>query len=145
MLKKLVNSKTVKGMDVTNTHLDGICEECILSKMDEKPFENREDRDSQLFGTLHADLIGPMNPEARWSHAKFSLVINDNFSGFRFMFNLKHKDRAAKSIMDLDKAIEAKFHKRIHILKTNNGGEFVTALFKTLSREGNYIDDFSRL
>jgi len=43
MLKKLVNSKTVKGMDVTDTHLDGICEECILSKMDEKPFKTRED------------------------------------------------------------------------------------------------------
>ena len=64
MLKKLVNSKTVKRMDVTNTYLDGICEECILSKMDEIPFETREDQDSQLFGTLHADLIGPMNPEA---------------------------------------------------------------------------------
>jgi len=34
--QELVNSKTVKGMDMTNTHLDGICEECILSKMDEK-------------------------------------------------------------------------------------------------------------
>jgi len=32
MLKKLVNSKTIKGMDVTHTHLNGIGEECILSK-----------------------------------------------------------------------------------------------------------------
>ena len=34
MLKKLVNSNMVKGMDVTNTHLDSICEDCILGKMD---------------------------------------------------------------------------------------------------------------
>jgi len=60
MLKKLVNSKTIKGMDVTDAHLDGIC----LSKMDEKPFKTREDRDSQLFGTLHTNLIGLMNPAA---------------------------------------------------------------------------------
>ena len=122
-------------MDVTDTHLDGICEECILSKMDEKPFKNREDRDSQLFGTLHANLIGPMNPEARWPHAKFSLVINDDCSGFGFVFNLKHKDRAAKSIMDLDKAIEAKFHKRTHTLKTDNSGEFVNSTLQKHCQE----------
>src|SRR5882724_10343738 len=112
MLKKLVNSKTVKGMDVTDTHLDGICEECILSK------------------------IGPMNPEARWSHAKFSLVINDDCSGFGFMFNLKHKDEAAKSIMDLDKAIEAKFHKRTHTLKTDNGGKFINSTLQNIVKSG---------
>ncbi len=38
ILKKLVNSNVVKGMDVTNTQLGGICEDCILGKMDEKPF-----------------------------------------------------------------------------------------------------------
>jgi len=96
ILKKLVTSETIKGMDVTDTHLDGICEECILGKMDEKPFETREEQDTQLFGTLHADLMGPMNPEARWSHAKFSLVINNDCSRFGFMFNLKHKDKVTK-------------------------------------------------
>ena len=83
-------------MDVTDIHLDGICKECILGKMDEKPFETREERDTQLFGTLHVDLMGPMNPEARWSHAKFSLVINNDCSRFGFMFNLKHKDKVTK-------------------------------------------------
>jgi len=39
MLKKLVNSSTVKGMEVTNTHPSGICKDCVMGKMDEKPFE----------------------------------------------------------------------------------------------------------
>jgi|SRR5882724_12519630 len=51
MLKKLVTSETVKGMDMTDTHLDSICEECILGKMDEKPFGAREEQDTQLFRT----------------------------------------------------------------------------------------------
>ena len=68
MLKKLVTSRTVKGMDVTDSHLDGICKECILGKMDEKPFKVRETQHTQLFGTLHTDLMGPMNPESQWSH-----------------------------------------------------------------------------
>jgi len=79
--------------------------------MDEKPFEGRKDRDPLLFGTFHADLMGPMNPEARWSHARLSLVINDDCSGFGFMFNLKHKDDTVKVIIDLDKAIDTKFQK----------------------------------
>src|SRR6266481_4773166 len=127
ILKKLVNSNVIKGMDVTNTQLGGICEDCILGKMDEKPFTSRMDRDTRLFGTLHANLIGPMLPEARWTHARFSLIINDDCSGFGFVFNLKHKDDAVKAIIDLDKAIETKFQKRIHTLRTDNGGEFVNA------------------
>ena len=42
MLKMLVNSNTMKGMDVTNTQLNGICEACILCKMDKKLFETRK-------------------------------------------------------------------------------------------------------
>jgi len=93
--------------------------------MDEKPFGVRIARDSQLFGTLHADLIGPMSPEAQWTQARYSLIINDDCSGFGFSFNLKNKDEAAKAIIDLDRAIETKFQKRIHTLQTDNGGEFV--------------------
>jgi len=96
-----------------------------MGKMDEKLFNIRNEHDSQIFGMLHADLMGPMNPEARWTHAKFSLVINDDCSSFGFVFNLKHKDKTAKMIMELDKAIETKFQKRVHTLRTDNGGEFV--------------------
>jgi len=125
MLKNLVNSSAVKGMDITNSHLEGICEDCIMGKMDEKPFSIRNKRDSQIFGMLHADLMGPMNPEARWTHAKFSLVINDDCSGFGFVFNMQHKDEATKTIIKLDKAVETKFQKRVHTLRTDNGGELV--------------------
>jgi len=111
LLKKLVSSKIVKDLEVTNTQLNGICKDYILGKMDEKPFEGRKDRDPLLLSTLHADLMGPMNPEARWSHARFSLVINNDCSGFSFMFNLKHKDNTVKAIIELDKTIETKFQK----------------------------------
>ena len=124
MLKKLVNSGLVKGMDVNNNNLQGICKTCILGKMDEKQFETRSSRDLLLFGTLHADLIGPMSPEVRWTHAKFCLVVNDDCSGFGFVFNLKHKDETVKTLIDLDKAIETKFQKQIHTLHTDNRASF---------------------
>ena len=113
--QRLVSSKSVRGMDVTDTHLSGTCEDCILGKMDEKPFENRQQWGSRLFRTLHTDLIGLMNPEARWTHAKFCLVVNDNCSGFAF--NLKHKDEVAKILIDLDSAIETKFQRGYTPLK----------------------------
>ena len=116
LLKKLVGSEIVMGLDVTSAQLDGICEDCILGKMDKKPFQNRGDRNTLLFGTLHADLMGPMSPMARWSHARFCLDINDDCSGFGFAFNLKHKNDTTKAIIDLDKAIEMKFQKHIHTL-----------------------------
>src|SRR5882724_7141184 len=110
-LKKLVGSKHVKGMEVTNIQLTGICGDCILGKMDERPYATRIERDPQVFGTLHADIIGTMSPEARWTHAKFSLIIHDNCSSFGFAFNLTTKDQTTKTIMDLDRAIENKFQR----------------------------------
>ena len=98
-----------------------------MGKMDKKPFEIQLGRDSRAFGTLHADLIGPMNPEARWSHAKYSLVIHDECSSFGFIFNLMHKDHTGKVIISLDKVIENKFQKQVHTLRTDNGSEFINS------------------
>jgi len=130
-LKKLVGSKHVKGMEITNIQLAGICGDCILGKMDERPYETRIERDPRVFGTLHADIIGPMTPEARWTHAKFSLIIHDDCSSFGFAFNLTTKDQTTKTIMDLDRAIENKFQRRVHTLRTDNGGEFVNNELRT--------------
>src|SRR5882724_6958830 len=38
-LKKLVGSNHIKGMEVTNNQLTGTCGDCILGKMDERPYE----------------------------------------------------------------------------------------------------------
>ena len=85
-----------------NTHLTDIWKDCVIGKMDEKPFETWTECDSQLIGTLHADLIGLTTPQAQWMHAKFSLIIHDNCSIFGFVFNLTHKDQTMKTIMDMD-------------------------------------------
>src|SRR5882724_4463946 len=50
MLKKLADSGAVRGMEITNTQLTGMCRSCILGKMDEKPYEARSERDSWVFG-----------------------------------------------------------------------------------------------
>ena len=38
ILQKLVGSNIVKGMVIMDNNLSGICEDCILGKMDKKPF-----------------------------------------------------------------------------------------------------------
>ena len=135
MLKKLANSGVVKGMEVMNTQLTSICRSCILGKMDEKPYEAWSERDSRVFRTLHADLIGPMTLEAQWTHAKFSLIIHNDCSSFGFAFDLSHKDQTARIIIDLDKVIENKFQKRIHTLRMDNGGKFMNSELQTHCRE----------
>jgi len=79
--------------------------------------------------------MGSMTPEARWSHANFSLVVHDECSSFRFVFNLTHKDHTVKVLINLDKAIENKFRKWVHTLKTNNGGEFTNNELQTYCQD----------
>ena len=98
--------------------------ELHLRQNDERPFETRSEHDSQIFGTLHANLIGPMTPEAHWSHTKYSLILHDECSSFGFAFNLTHKI-TLRTIIELDTAIETKFQKQVHTLKTGNGSDFI--------------------
>ena len=49
MLKKLATSGIIKGIEVTNMQLTGICEDCIVAKMDEKPFKNQTECDTRTF------------------------------------------------------------------------------------------------
>jgi len=70
-------------------------------------------------------------PWSKVSHDKFSLLINDNCSGFGFVFNMCHKDETTRAIIELDKVIEMKFQKRVHTLWTDNGGEFVNQQLQT--------------
>jgi len=108
-----------------STQLVGICGNCILGKMDERLFKTQSEHDSQVFRTLSADLIGLMTPEAQWSHAKFSLIIHNNFTSFGCTFNLTHKDHTTRTVIDLEKVIENKFQKQIHTLRADSGDKFI--------------------
>ena len=103
--------------------------------MDKKLFKIQTEQDSWVFGTLHANLMGPMTLEAQWSHAKFSLVIHDDCSNFGFVFNLTHKDHTWKIIINLDKVIEKNLQKRVHTLKTYNSGEFINNELQTYCQD----------
>ena len=52
MLKKIVTSWIVKGMEVIIMQLTRICKDSIVAKMDEKPFKNQTEHDTQTFGTF---------------------------------------------------------------------------------------------
>src|SRR5882724_5810754 len=47
----------------------------------------------------------------------------------------RRDDASCSEIMDLDKAIEAKFQKRTHTLKTDNSGEFVNSTLQKHCQE----------
>jgi len=61
--------------------------------------------------------------------------VHDDLSTFGFAFNLKHKDHAAKALMDLDKPIKKKFQKQVCTLKMDNGGKFINTKLQTYCQE----------
>jgi len=72
-LKKLVGSKIISASKWQTLNSMVFANIASYGKMDEKPFEEEKNRDFLTFyGTLHADLYGPMNPESRWTHTRFS-------------------------------------------------------------------------
>jgi len=81
------NPKRVSGIQLherngcheytTHGHLWG-----LFWKMDERHLKIEQSMTHNCSEPFHADLIGPMKPKARWSHARFSLIVHDDCSTF---------------------------------------------------------------
>jgi len=78
LLKEIARSSSVKGTEVMNTQLPGICGSCILGQMDEKPLKLSQGNNSQVLELYMPTSYRTMNC-GQWSHTKFSLIIHNNF------------------------------------------------------------------
>lgn len=101
------------------------------------PFPKKSNNCSKdLLELIHSDICGPMKTTSLGGYKYLSVFIDD-FSRKTFVRLLKNKSDIFEAFKTFKAAAERETGKRIKVLRTDNGGEYLSADFSNfLEREG---------
>lgn len=133
-LKKLKQG-IVTGIDFKESNLKD-CVVCAKGKQSKIPFNHEGTRASELLELIHSDLCGPIETEGTRASRYFLTFICDK-SRRIFVYVLQFKSQVLESFKDFKARVENQTGKRIKILRTDNGKEYVNnEMKKFLSKSG---------
>ena len=102
------------------------CLVCPFAKQTRNVFPNSSIRSTACFELLHIDLWGPYNTPTV-DGKKYFLTIMDDFSRVTWLFLLSHKSAVCVSIRMFLQYVQTQFGKKVKVLRTDNGTEFVNS------------------
>ena len=135
-LQSMVNKGLVNGVKIEDK-ADIFCEACQLGKAHVLPFKQKsEHRQWQLGEFFHSDLCGPMSVDSLGG-SRYFIAFKDDFSGYRYVYFLKHKSDVYDVFKKFERLIYNKFNRSMKVLHTDNGREYCNRLMsKYLSERG---------
>jgi transposase InsO family protein len=89
--------------------------------------EIRQRKVSESFAPLdliHSDLMGPFSHPSI-NKVRFFLIFFDDFSRFTWIYFLRKKSEVFQHLKDFKALVETQSGKKIKVLRTDNGGEYV--------------------
>jgi hypothetical protein len=113
----------------------GVCEGCVLGKHPQEKFvKGKSQRASTPLDLIHSDLMGPfLHPSIR--KVRFVLIFVDDFSRFTWIYFLRKKSKVFQHLKDFKALVETQSRKKIKVLRTDNGGEYVNHEIHNLLHE----------
>ncbi|PKU59088.1 Retrovirus-related Pol polyprotein from transposon TNT 1-94 [Dendrobium catenatum] len=91
---------------------------------------------------IHFDVWGPVQTGSNQGYFYYVSFIDD-FSKFTWVYPLIHKSYVFAKFLEFQHYAEHQFSQRIHILRTDNGGEYINNKFKTLCNHHGIIHQTS--
>lgn len=105
------------------------CEICKEGKQTRTPFKRSHTRAKEVLELVHSDLCGPMENESIGG-ARYFLVFVDDHSRKIFVYFLKQKSEVLSYFIEFRSMVEKQTGKKLKILRTDNGGEYVNSSMK---------------
>lgn len=121
---------------------DGICDICIKSKQTRLPFNSERTRANRPLEIIHTDVCGPFE-QSTWDGNKYFVSLIDDFTNFVMVYPIKGKFEVPSIIKEYIAEVEGKWNLKIHKLRCDNGGEYVSAIFKNWCKAKGIILDYS--
>lgn len=135
-LTKMKNNNMVSGMDLEGITTSLECTVCARCKITRKPFKSSNNREKTILGLVHSDICGPMNTESLGG-AKYFVTFIDDHTRYTEVAMLRNKSDVLEAFKKYKRKVENYTGKRIKMLRTDNGGEFLSSAFtKFLEEEG---------
>ncbi|KAL0424086.1 UNVERIFIED_CONTAM: Retrovirus-related Pol polyprotein from transposon TNT 1-94 [Sesamum radiatum] len=133
-LSLLSNQNLVDGLPMI-THIDAVCESCVVGKQHRDSFpKNSNKRASEVAELIHADVCGPMQTPSL-NNNRYFVVFVDDFSRMTWVYFVKEKSEVFSIFRKFKASIEKQSENAVKVLRTDRGGEFVSAEFNSFCEE----------
>src|SRR6516165_5737465 len=129
-------------LDRFDFHSYDVCESCLLGKMPKSPFTGKGERAKDVLGLVHSDVCGPMSTQARGGYAYF-ITFTDDHSRYGYVFLMRHKSEAFDKFKEFRHEVEKQTGKSIKILRSDRGGEYLSAEFQDHLRENGILSQWT--
>lgn len=155
-IRNMCNDGTVTGLRIHgNESSDFQCDACIFGKSHRQSFPSSStSRTSRLLALVHSDVNGPLETPSLGGSRYFITFIND-FSKWRTVYMMKKKSDSFKCFTTFHKMAEthtgakienvdpihrcAQPNEKLKSLRTDNGGEYLSDIFKSYLNEHGII------
>lgn len=128
--KKRISQLQKSGLLKTNENVSfDICESCLSGKMTKAPFLGSSERAKDLLGMIHTDVCGPFRT-ATMNGERFFITFTDDYSRYGYVYLLIHKHEAFEIFKLFQSEVENQLNKKIKILRSDRGGEYLSDEFK---------------
>ena len=104
------------------------CKSCFQGKMARVAFRISNGRHKELFGLIHSDVCGPFEENAIGGYRYYVTFIDDK-SRYTFVYLIRAKSEVFAKFRDFEVLIRNKYIKTIKILRSDNGGEYLSTEF----------------
>lgn len=135
----------VKGMTFSDAAIGlSNCKICAEGKQVRLPFETSKSKTSKVLDLVHSDLIGPMETQSIGG-ARFILTFVDDFSRKVFVFFLRKKSQVFETFVDFKTFVENQTERKIKILRTDNGLEYLSNAFDSYCRSHGILHQLTNV
>ena len=132
-IKKMSKDGSVTGINIArDEHGEHTCDQCVVGKGHREPFPKASSsQTTKMLELVHSDVCGPLETPSLGGSQYFITFIDD-FSKWTVVYMMKKKSDSLKCF--------EKFHNiaqthtggsKIKVLRTDNGGEYISAAFKS--------------
>ncbi|CAK5283655.1 unnamed protein product [Mycena citricolor] len=139
-IRSLRAANHVDGLDVTDSTVRGMCNDCILGKHDRTPFNDEVTHESEPLERVHLDLWGRARTPS-WGHAVYLLLVSDGGTSMKFPLFLsdKRQETVLKAFSSWLTEAEVQTERKLKTLRVDLGSEFDNDMFTGFCRERGIV------
>ncbi|GJZ97875.1 retrovirus-related pol polyprotein from transposon TNT 1-94 [Tanacetum coccineum] len=141
-INKLAKQNLFLGLPSLVYSKEKPCPSCEKGKHYKASFKIKQTSSIKKYlNLLHMDLFGPVTPRSI-NHENYTLVIVDEYSRYTWVYVLKKKSHAPKTIMSFIKIVENQNDIKVKQLRTDNGTEFKNHILVNFCDRKGILENF---
>jgi Integrase core domain/GAG-pre-integrase domain len=110
------------------------CEVCKFAKHIKLPFCDSKTKSSEPLELVHSDVWGPA-PVSSYNDYRYFMIFIDDYSRTTWLYLMKNKSEVFSHFQTFLNLVETQFNKKIKILRTDNGTEFINQNFSNYLKQ----------